>query len=324
MGKTKIEWTATVNPDGTVTQGRTWNPTRGCALVSEGCRHCYAMKFAHRFSGAGRPYEGLTEIGPDGPRWTGKVVTLPDRLDEPRSWRKPSRIFVNSMSDLFHEDVPEEFIGHVFTTMFRCRQHTFQILTKRPAEMLDLIGNAETRWGPFAEGHWPLPNVWLGVSVEDQKTADERIPLLLQTPAAVRFVSYEPAIGPVEFDCGPGKAGPHRYFSAEIDHPEDARIDWVICGGESGPGARPMHPDWARSARDQCVAAGVPFFFKQHGAWLHRDAMTDQQFQLIDQVENLANTSQEYFRVGKKAAGRLLDGREWNELPKNRIISGGE
>ena len=278
MGKTKIEWTATVNPDGTVTQGRTWNPTRGCALVSEGCRHCYAMKFAHRFSGAGQPYEGLTELGPDGPRWTGRVVTVPDRLEEPLHWRKPSRVFVNSMSDLFHQDVPEEFIGHVFEVMDRCRQHTFQILTKRPKEMLDLIGNANARWGPLGEP-WPLPNVWLGVSVEDQKTADERIPLLLQTPAAVRFVSYEPAIGPVDFsrlNGGTLDALLGHDFEAIGDIRDSGRLDgtqhppkldWVICGGESGPGARPFDIQWARDVVAQCRDAGVACFVKQLGAF---------------------------------------------------------
>jgi len=199
---TKIEWA-----------DRSWNCVRGCSIVSPGCRSCYAMKQAHRFSGPGRAYEGLTKLTErSGPQWTGKVVTVEDALLEPLSWRKPQRVFVNSMSDLFHEDVPDEFIDKVFAVMALAERHTFQILTKRPERMrewFDENGRDAVqhtvhypqfdRWRQsITLGQWPLPNVWLGVSAEDQQRADERIPLLLQTPASVRFVSCEPLLGPVD------------------------------------------------------------------------------------------------------------------------------
>jgi protein gp37 len=290
---TKIEWA-----------DATWNPVRGCEKVSEGCRNCYAARMAARFSGEGQPYEGLAEMTPHGPRWTGDVQLVPEVLDQPLKWRKPRRIFVNSMSDLFHEDVPDEFIARVWTIMASCREHTFQILTKRPRRMMEWVNRVKDWEGykthngepPAAYGgngiivggnEWPLPNVWLGVSVENQKVADERIPLLLQTPAAVRFLSCEPLLGPVDLSsylgdlyyCDnprhgqlcpdgilrDGSAILCRYCKRPVD--VFKMIDWVIVGGESGPGARPMHPDWVRGIRDQCVAAGVPFFFKQWGEW---------------------------------------------------------
>ena len=258
----KIEWT-----------DRTWNCVKGCSLVSQGCKNCYAMRQAHRFHGPGQPYEGLTQIANGHPVWTGKVVCDESKLDEPLHWRKPCRVFVNSMSDLFQEDVPFEFIGEVLTIIGVAKQHTFQVLTKRPARMREFMASHD------CIGTYPPPNLWLGVSVEDQETADERIPLLLQTPAAVRWVSYEPALGPVNLAIPKGfvttaEKGriPDRY-SALMEHTRLydegdlhwPKIDWVVVGGESGPGARPMHPDWARSVRDQCVAAGVPFFMKQMG-----------------------------------------------------------
>jgi len=261
MGETTIEWT-----------DKTWNPVTGCTKVSAGCKNCYAERvFPRAYKQTGRKFTD--------------VAMHADRLEQPLHWRKPARVFVNSMSDLFHEDVPNIFIDQIFATMALAPQHTFQILTKRPACMLDYLRRpgkvADIAVDVFkrfstlrkadvqsrkAVETWPLPNVWLGVSVEDQKNADERIPLLLQTPAAVRFVSYEPALGPVEFDCGPGRSGPHRYFSVEVDHPEDQRLDWVIVGGESGPGARPFNIQWARDAIAQCQAAGVAVFVKQLGA----------------------------------------------------------
>lgn len=303
---TKIEWA-----------DATWNPVRGCEKVSEGCRNCYAARMAARFSGEGQPYEGLAEMTPHGPRWTGDVQLVPEVLDQPLKWRKPRRIFVNSMSDLFHEDVPDEFIARVWTIMASCREHTFQILTKRPRRMMEWVNRVKDWEGykthngepPAAYGgngiivggnEWPLPNVWLGVSVENQKVADERIPLLLQTPAAVRFLSCEPLLGPVDL-----KPYLEPYIRTKHDGSKrgtvwaDPGIDWIIVGGESGPGARPMHPDWVRSIRDQCKAAEVPFFFKQWGEW---------------KLSWMAGEYQ-WMRVGKKAAGRLLDGRTWDELP---------
>lgn len=256
---TSIEWTDV-----------SWNPVRGCSLVSAGCANCYAMKQAHRFSGAGQPYAGLTELGPHGPRWTGKIQLVEEALDAPLHWKKPRRIFVNSMSDLFHEDVPDEFIHKIFAVMALSPRHTFQVLTKRPERMLRYLRPEGRRF--LVEHHayklsdrapvslasiWPLPNLWLGVSIDDQKTADERIPILLQTPAAVRWVSAEPLLGPVDLDLY------LSYSGRVLSH---GGIDWVVVGGESGPGARPCDVAWIRSIRDQCQAAGVPVFVKQLGS----------------------------------------------------------
>lgn len=264
---TKIEWADAV-----------WNPTIGCTRVSAGCQNCYAERMANRLAQnpATPEYVGLAEKG----RWTGKVKCLPERLDQPLRWRKPKRIFVNSMSDLFHEDVPCWMVDKVFATMALCPQHTFMVLTKRPDRMAaymlswSLIGiermarelvsgdphgklvNPEQVAALVQRDDAPLPNVWLGVSVEDQVTADERIPWLLKTPAVVRFVSCEPLLGPVDlYRHSPGWLGSHA-----------CGISWLITGGETGPGARPAHPDWFRGLRDQCQAASVPFFFKRHGA----------------------------------------------------------
>lgn len=250
MATTKIEWATDV-----------WNPVTGCQKVSQGCKNCYAERLAGRFWGD---------------RKFTDVQVHPDRLDQPLKWRKPRRIFVSSMSDLFHEDVPTSFIGDVVDVMGSCPQHTFMILTKRPQRMADLWRINSAPGGVLSGG---LSNAWLGVSAEDQKTADERIPYLLQTPAAVRFLSCEPLLGPI--DLG---------FPFVSDNPlmVQRHVDWVIAGGEGGPGARPMHPDWARGLRDQCVSAGVPFFFKQWGG------------------------------VRKKAAGRMLDGRTYDEFPPAR------
>lgn len=265
MNESQIQWT-----------DKTWNPVRGCSLVSAGCKNCYAMKQAHRFSGPGGKYEGLTELGPNGPRWNGKIRLVPEALEQPLRLRKPSRIFVNSMSDLFHESVSDEFIARVFSVMAEADRHTFQVLTKRPERMAATVRTIKRvvaeDWERFDGGRftWPLPNIWLGVSVEDQKTADQRIPLLLQTPAAVRFVSYEPALGPVHFG-----GALYRRLGCEGAQPDpeclecrDAcgKLDWIIVGGESGPKARPFELAWARQTVSQCKAAGVPVFVKQIGS----------------------------------------------------------
>jgi len=246
--RSKIEWTEA-----------SWNPVRGCSIVSPGCTNCYAMKMAHRFSGKGKAYDGLTKLTKGGPVWTGKVSLHPELLDWPLRRRKPLRIFVNSMSDLFHEDVPDEFIRAVWCTMFDTPQHTYQILTKRPQRMLEYLLPRLSIGGIIAK---PLDNVWLGVSVEDQARADERIPLLLQTPAAVRWISAEPLLGPISFEgCWV------EYADPAIHENWLERLDWIVVGGESGPGARPMQLDWVRSLRDQCHAVGTPFFLKQLGRW---------------------------------------------------------
>ena len=257
--RTSIEWTDT-----------TWNPVRGCSRASSGCEHCYAERMASRFCGPGEPYEGLARRAPA--RWTGEVTLVPRVLAEPLKWRKARRVFVNSMSDLFHAALTDEQIAAVFGVIAATPQHTYQILTKRPERMRAWCASAAHDGGQ----DWPLVNLWLGVSVEDQQRADERIPALLATPAARRFVSCEPLLGPVRFNDVPVlrrvNAGP--------------QLDWVIVGGESGPGARPMDEDWVRAIRDQCKAAGVPFFYKQR---------------LLD--------------GGRKIALPLLDGRQHTECP---------
>ena len=222
MSNTKIEWATKV-----------WNPVTGCSKVSAGCKSCYAETYAKRFWGK---------------RKFTDVQCHEDKLDQPFHWKKPQRIFVNSMSDLFHESIPFTFIDSVFEIMGFAKQHIFIILTKRPKRMKEFYN-----WTHIFNHFGMMDNVWLGASVEDQKTADERIPLLLQTPAAVRFISAEPLLERIEF------------FGLQpfINDPKFNKLDWVICGGESGKNARPVHPDWARSLRDQCKEANVPFFFKQ-------------------------------------------------------------
>lgn len=321
----KSEWT-----------DRTWNPVRGCNRISEGCRNCYAERMAaRRLPGLNSPTTGqpFAVMTPSGPRWTGNVELIESKLLEPLTFGgKDCRVFVNSMSDLFHADLPDEAIDRVFAVMALTPHITYQVLTKRaerlnryfrdPAEvnqrryqalMDNRIWGPDSRRSVLAEGDgrlrsraWTtkntfatLPNVWLGVSVEDQATADERIPHLQTTPAAVRFISYEPALGLIDIS---------RYLE-----PHWTAINWVICGGESGPGARPMHPDWARSVRDQCQAAGVAFFFKQWGEYAEsrprgeaaKRMMADPIFGGLQMI-----------RVGKTKAGRELDGRTWDEFPQ--------
>jgi protein gp37 len=220
----RIEWT-----------DASWNPVTGCNKVSPGCKHCYAQTFSERFRGVpGHPFEQ----GFDLRLW-------PDRLHLPFRWRAPRRVFVNSMSDLFHEKVPDQFIDYVFATMGNARQHQFQVLTKRPERMARYVLKRCRVHGPLERTH---PNVWLGTSVETQRYA-ARAGLVATLPAAVRFLSCEPLLGPLDLR---GMLGPHA-------------INWVIVGGESGPRARPMAAEWVRDIRDQCHQAGVPFFFKQWG-----------------------------------------------------------
>lgn len=342
---THIEWT-----------DATWNPVTGCSVVSPGCTNCYAMRLAGARLQHHPSRAGLTQASKAGPVWTGEVRFNPQWLDQPLRWRRPRRIFVCAHGDLFHERVPDAWIDQVFAVMALAPQHQFQVLTKRAARMRAYLSDPKTvrrtyeivcdrvvlERRPFvliAPGvrdlhappgpriylhQWPLPNVWAGVSAEDQTRADERIPELLATPAAVRFVSLEPLIGPVDltralsrFDYCPEET---EEVPAHLQNGEEAcqgcngsgegdcravrtaGLDWVIVGGENG--TRPMHPDLVRPIRDACAVAGVPFFLKQWGsyAWAER-------------VEGDPSTLTAY-RVGKAAAGRALDGLTHDAMPE--------
>lgn len=298
MSETAIEWTHRPG-----TKGRTWNPTKGCSRISEGCRHCYAEQQGGRIvrMGKGKPtiYDDLVKKVGDEWRWTGKVPLFTDVLSEPLRWRDPSTVFVNSMSDLFHESLSNEQIAAVFGVMAATPQHTYIILTKRAKRMrewFEWISNAasaeqlteaafcavmaqsrgsfqlrrETR-DAMDKTTWPLASVWLGVSVENQDAADERIPELLETPAVIRLLSCEPLLGPVDAKlrgCFHEGAGTAERPDELEDHSEcAARISWVISGCESGQGARRCEAEWLRSLRDQCDTAGVPYFLKQATAW---------------------------------------------------------
>ena len=320
--KTGIEWT-----------DATWNPVTGCDRTSPGCDNCYALTLAKRLKAMGSPnYQRDGDPRTSGP---GFGVTVHNHmLDQPLKWKRPRRIFVNSMSDLFHPDVSDEFIASVFAVMACAPQHTFQVLTKRPQRMATLLNQLVRREGfrelreravdrlidtgprlrlgehddPFA---WPLPNVWLGVSIESDQYAF-RSDYLRRTPAAVRWISAEPLLGPL----------PSLNLTG---------IDWLVVGGESGAGARPMHPDWARDLRDRCQLPELNdawhgdrhtrFLFKQWGEWAPiDDDMAGTVGRWVDQVTGATYGTHEANRdlmshFGKRAAGRLLDGRTWDEYP---------
>ena len=360
----KIEWTE-----------KTWNPIIGCSIHSPGCIHCYAMPMAARIeamNAAAKPghetaphYAGTTRKVNGQAVWTGKVALAGDDvLLQPLRRRKPTTWFVNSMGDLFHERVPDEWIDRVFAVMALTPQHTYQVLTKRAQRMRDYFCK-DSRWrnrqivvahngvagvtvdfGPMPQ-LLPLPNVWLGVSAERQQEADERIPLLLRTPAAIRFISAEPLLGPLDLTVPHIDLGIGRFKC----HPD---LDLVIAGGESGPKARLMHPRWVRSLRDQCAAAGIPFFFKQWGAWVPVCALNDDEidglyhpapqrdpearrrckfetrvlhvdgsvhYPLAPQAFRAGSDPMTMFNVGKARAGRLLDCVEHNAMPSHGRIA---
>jgi protein gp37 len=364
--KSAIEWT-----------DASWPVITGCTHISTGCDHCYAAKLTSTRLRHLPEYAGLAENG----RFNGTVRLLTDRLDWPLKWRKPRRIFVSDMADLFHRDVPDGFIACVFAVMARTPQHTYQVLTKRHARMKSLLNSEEfwnQMWLAAMVRGWdlegtpcPLPNVHLGVSAEDQRWADIRIPALLDTPAAVRFISAEPLLGPIDLHgpivnghrprltywldgrpgWGPEQREPNGLITQELT--VGPSLAWVIAGGESGPGARPVHPDWIRSLRDQCQASGVPFFFKQWGEWgpapwrVEREpGETDSDYKTRAEGEcathayavwadryghephkpthkpwslergTLPPQQAPIRRWGKGRAGRLLDGREWSEFPR--------
>lgn len=298
--KTKIEWT-----------DASWNPLVGCSRVSPGCDACYAIGVVHR--GMSPQHRGLT-VHPEGERvdWTGEVREVPHLLDQPLRWKRPRRIFVNSLSDLFHPDVSFDFIVKVFDVMVRCPQHTFQILTKRPQRMASVMTDrpatpdevdAGCELGIFpgvwdlVNGGTPAPNIWLGTSIESARYAF-RADHLRATEAAVRFVSAEPLLD----DLAP---------ALDLDG-----IDWLIVGGESGPGARPMNPAWARALRDRCIASGVPFLFKQWGKWHPLDD-SDPGYLIgfPDGVRTEIESMPPLVNLGKKG-GRELEGRTWDQYPQ--------
>lgn len=327
-----IEWT-----------DATWNPITGCSVVSAGCTNCYAMKLAGTRLRDHASRAGLTVDSKAGPVWNGQVRLNEDWLTQPLQWKRPRRIFVCAHGDLFHESVPDEWIDRVFAVMALAPQHTFQVLTKRAARMRAYMEKASGRIADTiirkrrARGDngvvvplphvapgalwWPLANVWLGVSAEDQARADERIPDLLATPAAVRFLSAEPLLGAIDLPAAGMK------WNGRLDRETGERrfLDWVIVGGESGPGSRPMHPDWARRIRDDCAAARVAFFFKQWGDWFpyaERDAAGN--VNVVDKGERpgqFHEWSNGVFsvRLGKKAAGRFLEGVTHDAMPEGAL-----
>lgn len=364
--KSKIEWTdATWNPirAGHPESPELWPMGWHCEHVSEACRNCYAEAMNKRL-GTGLEYK-------PGNRGAVGHYLNDKTLIAPLHWKRPRRIFVCSTTDLFGDWVKDEWLDRMFAVMALAPQHTFQVLTKRPARMREYFAGFEGRGGlieaiagfyvdeparagkwPFDKDRaiavglagWPLPNVWLGVTAEDQKTANERILELLASPAAVRFVSIEPVLGPVNLlalTCsGDGEmdALNPRLWVEEIEQWrgssetwEEDFLEWygfstlpsgqihpvldlVIAGGESGQHARPSHPDWFRSLRDQCAAAAAPFFMKQWGEWLHNDQLG--WWPYGDEAIERCRSEGNFFRVGKRAAGRLLDGVEHSEFPR--------
>lgn len=348
----------------------TWNPIIGCSHASPGCDHCYAERAA--VVRAGNPVTAqYAHVVLDG-RWRGNSLLVESALEKPMRWRKPRRVFVGSMTDLFHRSTPTAWRDRVFAVMGMAPQHTYMILTKRPERMREYIAGINLTAARKSAGlgleagvrlaGWVqegMPNVWFGVSAENQEQADARIPHLLATPAARRFVSVEPMLGPVKIreylmsgkdpgecgNCGKGHGFMRcpNYGAVALTDEEygcenfkriNFALDWVICGGETGPGARPMHPDWARSLRDQCVDAGVPFFFKRWGEWwpgswkghesmcLYNDGTMvefEQETILAEEKRSgLPHSSRSttiVSRVGHRRAGRLLDGQEWNQVP---------
>lgn len=331
----KIEWTDEV-----------WNPVTGCTKVSDGCKNCYAERMSKRLAGRfGYPADVPF-----------KVTLHQDKLNDPFKWKKPRRVFVNSMSDLFHKDIPFEFVSEMFMVMALNQQHTFQILTKRPDRMLKYFNKGHEGIAPYflAMGktinwlettekealtddirlRWPLENVWIGVSVENQQAANVRIPMLLQTPAKVRFLSMEPLLESVDLSawipptgtrwkcsyCGAwseeyslhcGSCGKEGGYSGSY-----AKPDWIIVGGESGPGARPMHPDWVIDIRDQCIAANVPFLLKQWGEWAPFHELRANEPGIAGKAWHNFDPDTSVCKVGKKKAGRILDGRTWDKFPE--------
>lgn len=290
MGKTNIEWASD-----------SWNPVTGCTEISPGCAHCYARRMARRLGGRCGYPEYPNEFS---------VTLHPEKLSEPARWKKPREIFVCSMSDLFHKDVPDDYIAQVFEVMKQNPRHTFMVLTKRAKRMYEFI-NAHPEYQY-------LPNVIGMVTVENQDCANERIPYLTLSQFVTRGLSCEPLLGPIDLTKWLLPVDIHESHGILV---LDSLLDWIVAGGETGmPASRPMHPLWAQLLRDQCVESGAKFFFKSWGMSLALSQATPEQQKLftptrtykIDSVEGEITMA----LVGKPAAGRLLDGREWNEFPE--------
>lgn len=321
MNETNIEWAT-----------NTWNPILGCDKVSPGCAHCYAITQANRWKNHKTEYTGLVTLDSQGrPQWSGNIGFFPQRLVEPMKRKKARRIFVCSMSDLFHESVTVDWIDAVFGIMALCPQHTFMVLTKRPWRMRGYLDYRRSLSDPFpgaaracvdvaarildldqdtkrhlVDQTWPPRNVWLGTSVEDQKRADYRISILLGCPGQLHFISAEPLLGPLTV-----RSYLRRSDMPNVFHPKG--LDWVIAGGESGRRARPVAGKWFRSLRDECVAAEVPFYFKQWGEWT---TATDEILLGLHKEKQLKVTDGELVvRLGRRVTGRELDGRTWDQFP---------
>ncbi len=327
---------------------QTWNPIRGCSRVNEDCRNCYAERVAMRFSDPGQPYAdvvrritvsgSLNHGQTKATGWNGQVQMVDGHLADPLRWKRPRLVFVNSMSDLFHESLAFEDIDRIVAVMALASRHTFQVLTKRPARMAEYLASrqhggqvtaaARAMLGQFKlqdaadtwvlDGRrmapWPLPNVWWGASMGHQKAVDDLGPKLLacRPHAAVLWVSAEPMIERVNLE----RVLPKLLEGVMFDQALKG-VDWVVAGGESGPNARPCHPDWARAVRDDCQAAGVPFHWKQWGEWTEEDTGVSNHQIVARHRHNVIDTAAvRMFKAGKKAAGRLLDGRTWDEWPR--------
>lgn len=311
----KIQWTGTTH----------WNPIVGCSVTSPGCTRCYAMSMAARIERMGgkaaAKYRGSTRKTKAGPVWTGMVRLDGAALSIPLTWRRGRLAFVNSMSDLFHEALSASDIDQVFAIMALCGQHTFQVLTKRPDRMRDYLNDPATRSRVelraamikpgFRIQTWPLPHIWCGTSIEDQVRANERLPILLETQAAVRFVSIEPLLGHVAL----GRAARAAALKPQIG---GEGLHWIIVGGESGGKARPMHPDWARSLRDEAITLGIPLFYKQHGQFSESDiGGKRRKIGLMpngQQVPAGTPGSVTLWNLGKKADDQL-DEQTWHQFP---------
>ena len=316
---TKINWT-----------DETWNPIIGCSKVSDGCKNCYAEKMSKRLAGIHKTSYYLNVVKGEHyatpqakilPEWSGKTHFQESQLEKPLKWKKPRMVFVCSMGDLFHESVPFEWQFKVFQFIVECPQHTFQVLTKRPDIMKKRIADINFHLKRnYPKLKIPLQNVWLGVTSENQEQANKRIPILLQIPAKVRFVSVEPMLGAVDlenleyeraFKIGLLNSFSGHKYTHDNDHlGKIDKLDWVICGGESGHNARPMHPDWVRSLRDQCKDANVPFFFKQWGEWHESDLQENKGCKT-----HLWKDGKLMYKIGKNKAGCLIDGKEYKEFP---------